>query len=706
MKYNKRKGFSLAELLIALLVISIVLSAAIPTITKKNTAAGEKIWRWSDRNMNDIYFGLGENQTVIIGADAKPLNGKPLNIYFPLPDLNLNDVRFSTDGDRLMILKESLGVDKINRNNFVNSHISFYNLAHVEGATDNAITYAGRIASDQHNLAFGIGTLQNLHDANNDNAFFGYNTAIGHYALFHNTTGEYNTAIGERTLTYVTEGKNNTAVGFSALERAGKESEQNTALGAFAMKGNIGNNNTAVGYYAMSADTQVTEGKADEVQGSNNTAIGANACSNIKGDNNLCIGAAAGAQSTEKKVNNAFFIGKGEKDVPFMFGSMYEDSENSSKSSLNINTDAFVINKIIRKGKGNIPTTKPMFYINGEQEGTTEKLQNSFYFIVTQNNDSGTDIGALTLSGNSTDEITIDTQNASNYARNILFSDRLFMGLSDMNGGKDSETVSLNAINDKKIVGINNAAEFHRGYEPKTVLKNKLILQETSKTQESVLIQASGDNASMTTYGDFTMTPKGGNGRINLDGYVVLGGGEVVVHKGGGSTKAGLQLKNLNHGNGGYVKEAIDEIWDEIKDMKDKLSLFAPTTSDERLKDNISDNNAGLKEITALEVKNYTYKNDKDKTPHVGVIAQQLQKVFPNSVIKGKDGYLSITKDEIFYALVNSVKELCKSIQDLTAKITGLDKRITELEKQNQILKKQNAEFEKRLSKLEKASKK
>ena len=702
MKYNKRKGFSLAELLIALLVISIVLSAAIPTITKKNTASGEKIWRWSDRNMNNIYFGLGENQSVIIGADAKPLKDSDLKSYFPLENLDLNSVRFSTDGDRLMILKESLGsnTDTNNKNNFVNSHISFYNLARVDAATDNQVTYAGRIASDQHNLAFGVGTLQNLHDATK--TFLGYNTAIGHYALFHNTTGEYNTAIGEKTLTYITQGKNNTALGYSALERAGKTSQQNTALGSFSMKGNVGNNNTAVGYYAMSTSTE-SSGGDDEVQGNNNTAIGANACSNIKGNNNLCIGAAAGAQSAEKEINNAFFIGKGDKDVPFMFGSMY-DSETSSKSSLNINTDAFVINKIMRTG--DTPKVKPIFYINGEQNGTTEKFQNSFYFIVTQNSDSGNNIGALTLSGNSSDEITIDTQNAGDSARNILFSDRLFMGLSEMNGGKDSEKVSLNAINDKKIVGINNAAEFYRGYEPKTVLKNKLVLQETAKTQENVLIQASGDNASMTTYGDFTLTPKGGNGRINLDGYVVLGGGEVVVHKGGGSTAAGLQLKNLDHGKGGYVKEAIDEIWEEIKDMKDKLSLFAPTPSDERLKDNISDNNAGLKEITALEVKNYTYKNDKDKTPHVGVIAQQLQKVFPNSVIKGKDGYLSITKDEIFYALVNSVKELCKSIQDLTAKITGLDKRITELEKQNQILKKQNAEFEKRLSKLEKASKK
>ena len=130
-------------------------------------------------------------------------------------------------------------------------------------------------------------------------------------------------------------------------------------------------------------------------------------------------------------------------------------------------------------------------------------------------------------------------------------------------------------------------------------------------------------------------------------------------------------------------------------------SVAQSVHSDIRLKNVSGDSTAGLKEINALEVKNYTYKNDKEKTPHVGVIAQQLQKIFPNSVFEGEDGYLRIKTEEIFYAMVNSIKELFAQIQDLTAKVVGLDKRLTELEKENAMLKKQNADFEKRLSKLE-----
>ena len=150
------------------------------------------------------------------------------------------------------------------------------------------------------------------------------------------------------------------------------------------------------------------------------------------------------------------------------------------------------------------------------------------------------------------------------------------------------------------------------------------------------------------------------------------------------------------------VGVALQNLYSEIQALK---SGGYPYPSDIRLKNVSSDSTAGLKEINALEVKNFTYKDDKEKTPHVGVIAQQLKKVFPNSVIKDKKGYYRIKTEEIFYAMVNSIKELCTQIQTLTAKVAGLDKRITELEKQNQELKKQNAEFEKRLQKLEKSAK-
>ena len=108
------------------------------------------------------------------------------------------------------------------------------------------------------------------------------------------------------------------------------------------------------------------------------------------------------------------------------------------------------------------------------------------------------------------------------------------------------------------------------------------------------------------------------------------------------------------------------------------------TFSDRRLKNIGKAFDSGLAEIKKLEVFNYTFKDDKDKTPRVGVIAQDLKKVFPDAVIKGEDGFLRIRMEDMFFALVNAVKELDSRISILEQKqkkIDELEKRIEELEK-------------------------
>ena len=127
---KKFKGFSLAELLIALLVISIVLSAAIPTITKRS-AGGEKIWRWSmehDNNYsNSAYFGVGATQSAIIGATNIPSISNPLATA---SGEEMANVKFSHSGDKLVLIKQTTRApgDESIDSNMINSHISFFTL--------------------------------------------------------------------------------------------------------------------------------------------------------------------------------------------------------------------------------------------------------------------------------------------------------------------------------------------------------------------------------------------------------------------------------------------------------------------------------------------------------------------------------------------------------------------------------------------------
>ena len=139
-------------------------------------------------------------------------------------------------------------------------------------------------------------------------------------------------------------------------------------------------------------------------------------------------------------------------------------------------------------------------------------------------------------------------------------------------------------------------------------------------------------------------------------------------------------------------------------------------TSDRRLKNVGEKYTAGLDELKKLEFFHYTFKKDENKTPMVGVMAQDLQKVFPDAVTKGDDGYLRIRLEDMFYAVINAVKELdskiaqiVENISDINSKIENLEKENAELQKVNSDLVKTNEELkaeikniEKRIEKLEK----
>ncbi len=131
-------------------------------------------------------------------------------------------------------------------------------------------------------------------------------------------------------------------------------------------------------------------------------------------------------------------------------------------------------------------------------------------------------------------------------------------------------------------------------------------------------------------------------------------------------------------------------------------------TSDKRLKNIIGEYTSGIEKLNQVHTVRFVYKNDKQKRVRAGVIAQEMQKIFPDSVQKGENGNLYVDNSEILYSMVNAVKDMYKKIQTLIAKVTGLEAKVAKLEKENRDLKTlvlkqeaQNKIFEKRLKKLE-----
>ena len=165
-----------------------------------------------------------------------------------------------------------------------------------------------------------------------------------------------------------------------------------------------------------------------------------------------------------------------------------------------------------------------------------------------------------------------------------------------------------------------------------------------------------------------------------------------------------LTTRNLSTGNGlraAKVKPVPTPDW-----ARNALS-------DRRLKNVGEKYTAGLDELKKLDFYHYTFKKDEAKTPMVGVMAQDLQKVFPDAVKKGDDGFLRIRLEDMFYAVINAVKELDTRINDIktsfSSKLDAQEQRIANLEKQNAELQKENSELKedikaikKRINKLEK----
>ena len=128
------------------------------------------------------------------------------------------------------------------------------------------------------------------------------------------------------------------------------------------------------------------------------------------------------------------------------------------------------------------------------------------------------------------------------------------------------------------------------------------------------------------------------------------------------------------------------------------------TFSDRRLKTNITPSLYGLNEIRRINIYEFNYKGDTSKTPHIGVIAQEVQKIIPEAVSKmDKDGYLAVSADWIIYPMINAIKELDKSVLNvdsgmkkylneyvsLANRVSNLEKEVKKLEKENKSLTKE-----------------
>jgi hypothetical protein len=107
--------------------------------------------------------------------------------------------------------------------------------------------------------------------------------------------------------------------------------------------------------------------------------------------------------------------------------------------------------------------------------------------------------------------------------------------------------------------------------------------------------------------------------------------------------------------------------------------------SDIRLKDVHGNYSKGLNEIIQLQPVSYSYKSGNElnlpaSTEYFGFIAQDVQKIFPESITETSSGYLEFDMQPVNVALINAIKELKAENDQLKADIDKIIAHLSRLE--------------------------
>ena len=720
---NKHKfnAFTLAEMMVVMLIMSIILAAMAPVMTTKNKVDNSSPWKYSPNNSSDAYFGQGASMRAMIGQlnGEDTDNGKLIinslgssfsHILFKNGNTILGDLYMS--GNNLILghrngSSTSLGQNNINigPNNWPSTDIT-----------------------GQSNIIIGDNAMTNLSTGSNN---IGLGTTLT--AL---TTGTGNVTIGDNSLISVTTGDGNIGLGNEA-NPAITTASKTIAIGTNSVASSIGA--IAIGSNLTSSEAHGAALDAAQARVMNSIAIGNNAtsgASNGAGQNSIAIGNQAKANPEDVGGASAIAIGY--------------DSYANENSDIAIGPHASVVlttnpspktkgGSIAIGGRSKATNGNSLAIGNGAFAGEGavaigyySETAETFTVAGGDTNTYDVAIGyrAKALGGTG---VAIGYNAKAPAAEYVPLSGNIAIGYNAMKNSSDSYSnigIGTEALRDTSgssntAVGYRALLNNSRGTD-NTAIGTVALRDNTTGSHNTAIGEYACSNVtgSYKTCIGYNAGPASGSDwasddkeRIFIGSKSKFNNGPAVleVHNEGGSSfgrnkdssvvingnlivKGGIITTLWRYGGGdndnvNLLARSSGQLEPEWNDTVAKLferyadnghgefkSFSGNVISDRRLKYVGKESTTGLDKVRQLKVFNFTYKKDTTKTPHVGVIAQDLQKVFPNAVQKGKDGFLTIRMEDMFYAVINAIKELDAKYQAQEKRINELEKRIEKLE--------------------------
>lgn len=656
MNLKKHIGFTLAELMVMLAVLTVLLAAFAPVFTVKyKNSAAENVWSFVNGDDEfDIYSNpISDVLSGQLFIGMQPTDKADVNNYLKAGSNVLYSKLVIRASNKLGL---SFGSEK-------QKQFKFHYGTSREGES------VGTMFAGNSSILLG-GDYKKISDSATDNTAFGsgaldaltsgtYNTAFGTNAGNKLTTGKYNTIIGSGAGSTMTSSSYNTIVGYNAgtgsignrntiignysgTERMG---DDNTIIGEYAARKHIGSHNTAIGYGALDVHTSAGDyntaiGYKSMVAtsiGSYNTAIGSDSCNLMSGASyKTCIGYRAGSLSSSYTTALNLFHDSEER-IYIGTKPLYRTSSGSS------NFDGAAVLEVhnINSRSGTYPIT-----IGSSKFGDSSVVINGNLIVRGQpfmESKSYFYDGAPALTG--------FTKERPKDATHL----HCFMG-------KDGSR------RDARVPGRRGYIHAKLGGHTNCVCSRK----------------CGADSDGVNSY-DWTSRLKEGSSEVN--GYRWS------------TTYTDLSLNKTCQPN----RDDHDTLNIDINYAHGGANSCCPDlASDIRLKDLTTIFDDGLNAINRLTVYNYTYKVDEEQQPQVGVIAQDLKRVFPNAISKDKKGYYQIRWDEMLYASINAIKTLDSKIEALASRVSKDRARIATLKKDNANLEKKLNSLANELTELEK----
>lgn len=100
------------------------------------------------------------------------------------------------------------------------------------------------------------------------------------------------------------------------------------------------------------------------------------------------------------------------------------------------------------------------------------------------------------------------------------------------------------------------------------------------------------------------------------------------------------------------------------------------TSSDVRLKSNIIPLGSTIASLLLIDGRKYTMNFDNAQNQKIGLLAQEVQEVFPELVVKDHQGFLSVNYQSFVPILINAVNEHTNKYSLLKNRINNLKSKI------------------------------